>query len=45
VGAEVALGGGEVLVGGGDVFVGGMDDGVAVGAVVSEGDGGAKEAV
>ena len=44
-------GGGEVLVGGGEVFegtgvlVGGTDDGVAVGAVVGEGDGGAKEAV
>jgi hypothetical protein len=51
-GAEVALGGGgEVLVGGGEVLegggvlVGGMDDGVAVAAVVGEGDGGEKEAV
>jgi hypothetical protein len=44
-GGEVLVGGGgEVLVGGG-VLVGGTDDGVAVGAVVGEGDGGAKEAV
>ena len=50
-GVVLVGGGGEVLVGGGEVFegtgvlVGGTDDGVAVGAVVGEGDGGAKEAV
>ena len=43
-GGKVLEGGGEVLVGGG-VLLGGTDDGVAVAAVVGEGDGGAKEAV